>query len=133
MSSDQRAFAQNGPAKRRNEGPHFARKRSDGAGTSRIWQVNPDGEARRYTINRNHELIRFLKERLGQSSALLDGALDLIERTVPVERVWLDVTERVRPRSPRRTTPSSSPRPERSSTCCERPACRLKRRSGRSR
>src|SRR6516165_3313592 len=100
MSSDQRAFAQNGPAKRRNEGPHFARKRSDGAGTSRIWQVNPDGEARRYTINRNHELIRFLKERLGQSSALLDGALDLIERTVPVERVWLDVTERGAPAAP---------------------------------
>jgi hypothetical protein len=61
---------------------------------SRIWQVNPDGSARRYTVRRDHELIRLLKERLGKASGLLDGTLDLIERTVPVERVWLDVTER---------------------------------------
>src|SRR5262249_47842453 len=74
--------------------------RAKGAEGSRIWQVNPDGAARRYTINRDHELIRFLKERLGQSSALLDGVLDLIERTVPVERVWLDVTERGAPAVP---------------------------------
>ena len=78
--------------------------RAKGAGVSRIWQVNPDGAARRYTINRDHELIRFVKERLGQSSALLDGALDLIERTVPVERVWLDVTERGAPVAPEEDT-----------------------------
>src|SRR5262249_52549737 len=74
--------------------------RMKGTGVSRIWQVNPDGASRRYTINRDHELIRFLRERLEQSSALLDGALDLIERTVPVERVWLDVTEHGAPTVP---------------------------------
>jgi hypothetical protein len=68
--------------------------RAKDAGVSRIWQVNADGTARRYTINRGHELIGLLRGHLGQSSALLDGVLDLIERTVPVERVWLDVTER---------------------------------------
>jgi hypothetical protein len=59
----------------------------------RIWQVNSDTAARRYTIRRDHELVRLLKERLGSASGLLEGVLDLIERTVPVERVWLDVTE----------------------------------------
>src|SRR5262249_15924180 len=66
---------------------------------SRIWQVNTDGAARRYSIRRDHELIKLITERLGKNSALLDAALDLIERTVPVERVWLDVTERGAPDS----------------------------------
>lgn len=66
---------------------------------SRIWQVNADGAARRYSIQRDHELIKLITERLGKTSALLDAALDLIERTVPVERVWLDVTERGTPDS----------------------------------
>lgn len=74
--------------------------RTKAATVSRIWQVNPNGAARRYTINRDHDLVRFLKERLGKSSALLDVAFDLIERTVPVERVWLDVTERGTPDAP---------------------------------
>jgi Histidine kinase-, DNA gyrase B-, and HSP90-like ATPase len=64
---------------------------------SRIWHVNPDGAARRYTIRRDHELIRLLKDRLGKTGELLESTLDLIERTVPVERVWLDVTERGTP------------------------------------
>lgn len=60
---------------------------------SRIWQVNPDGAKRRYTIRRDHDLIGLLRQRLGGAAGLLESALDLIERTVPVERVWLDVTE----------------------------------------
>jgi hypothetical protein len=36
-------------------------------------------------------------ERLGRNHSLLDAAFDLLERTVPVERVWLDVTERGAP------------------------------------
>jgi hypothetical protein len=66
---------------------------------SRIWQVNVDGAARRYTIRRDHELISLIRERLAKNAALLDATLDLIERTVPVERVWLDVTERGAPDS----------------------------------
>jgi hypothetical protein len=64
---------------------------------SRIWQINPEGAARRYTVKRDHELIRLLTERLGKDRGLLDAAIDLLERTVPVERVWLDVTERGAP------------------------------------
>jgi hypothetical protein len=75
-------------------------RRVKGTEVSRIWHVNDHRAARRYTIRRDHELIQFLKERLGQSSGLLDAVLDLIERTVPVERVWLDVTERGTPIEP---------------------------------
>ena len=71
--------------------------RAKDANVSRIWGVNADGASRRYTIKRDHELIQLLNERLGDSGALLASVLDLIERTVPVERVWLDVTERGAP------------------------------------
>jgi Histidine kinase-, DNA gyrase B-, and HSP90-like ATPase len=67
------------------------------ADVSRIWKVDPDGAARRYRINRDHELIRLVKARLGANAELLDSVIDLIERTVPIERVWLDVTERGTP------------------------------------
>jgi hypothetical protein len=74
--------------------------RAKDAEVSRIWEVHGDGAARRYTIRRNHELVRLMKERLGDAAGLLEGALDLIERTVPVERVWLDVTEHGAPMGP---------------------------------
>jgi hypothetical protein len=67
--------------------------RAKDAEVSRIWETHGEGAGRRYTIQRDHELVRLLKERLGNAGALLEGTLDLIERTVPVERVWLDVTE----------------------------------------
>ncbi len=71
--------------------------RQKDAEVSRIWQVNSDTSGRRYTINRDHELIQLLRARLGTNADLLDSVIDLIERTVPVERVWLDVTERGTP------------------------------------
>jgi hypothetical protein len=74
--------------------------RAKDAEVSRIWQVNEEKAARRYAIRRDHDLIRLLRERLGKEGGLLEAALDLIERTVPVERVWLDVTERGTPAAP---------------------------------
>ena len=35
------------------------------AEVSRIWHVNPDSSGRRYRINRDHELVRLLRTRLG--------------------------------------------------------------------
>ena len=68
--------------------------RTSSTQVSRIWQVNPPGARRRYTIRRDHELVAMLREKLPrQSRELLDGLLDQVERTVPVDRVWLDVTE----------------------------------------
>jgi hypothetical protein len=61
---------------------------------SRVWQVNPAGSKRRYVLRPDHELISLLKDRLSSDNyKLLQALLGLIERTVPVDRVWLDVTE----------------------------------------
>lgn len=61
---------------------------------SRVWQINPQGSKRRYVIRRDHELLNLLRKRLPEDShRLMDSIFDLIERTVPVDRVWLDVTE----------------------------------------
>jgi len=74
---------------RGNYGPRAA-----AAEISRIWKVNPSGSRRRYTIRRDHELVAIVRRQLEEKNAgLLEGLLDLIEQTVPVDRVWLDVTE----------------------------------------
>jgi hypothetical protein len=60
---------------------------------SRIWVINQN-QRRRYAIQRDHELLAVLNEQLKSSGReVLKGLLDLIERTVPVDRVWLDVSE----------------------------------------
>jgi hypothetical protein len=72
---------------------HYGR-RSSAAEVSRIWEVKAKGARRPYTIRRDHELIAIVRSKLGEdNSSLLDAIFDLIERTVPVDRVWLDVTE----------------------------------------
>jgi hypothetical protein len=75
-----------------HRGQYGARARKDEV--SRIWLVNPAAERHRYAIRRDHELVALVRDQLkvpGQQ--LLEALLDLIERTVPVDRVWLDVTE----------------------------------------
>lgn len=75
-----------------HRGQYGARPRS--AEVSRIWLVAPEGARRRYTIERQHDLVALVRDKLPASSRELLGALlDHIERTVPVDRVWLDVTE----------------------------------------
>jgi hypothetical protein len=72
----------------------YAPRTTEGA-VSRVWQINPDGSKRRYVIRPEHELIALLKDRLSVDNyRLFESLIDLIERTVPVDRVWLDVTER---------------------------------------
>jgi hypothetical protein len=61
---------------------------------SRVWLINPASSSRRYSIRRDHELVSLLRTRLpAENHKLLDSLFDLVERTVPVDRVWLDVTE----------------------------------------
>ena len=75
-----------------HRGQYGARARTDGV--SRIWLVNPSAERHRYTVRRDHELVALIREQLDATGRdLLDALFDLIERTVPVDRVWLDVTE----------------------------------------
>ncbi|WP_158005648.1 ATP-binding protein [Tardiphaga robiniae] len=70
-------------------------RRSATSEVSKIWKINAENSDRRYSIDRTHELVATLRKRLsGDRQSLLDSILDVIERTVPVERVWLDVTEK---------------------------------------
>jgi hypothetical protein len=71
---------------------HFGAREPAGE-VARIWRVNDSETGQRYRIDRSHDLIRLLKKTSSAGDKLLEGALDLIERTVPVERVWLDMTE----------------------------------------
>jgi hypothetical protein len=61
---------------------------------SKIWQINSADAKRRYVIRHDHELLKLLRENLSaENKRLLESIFDLVERTVPVDRVWLDVTE----------------------------------------
>lgn len=74
---------------RGNYGP---RQRAEAV--SRIWQVKAGEGARRYRISRDHQLVTLVRDALPNSARdAVDALLDHIERTVPIERVWLDVTE----------------------------------------
>ena len=61
---------------------------------SRLWSVNPPSARRRYSVRRDHELVDLIRKRLpADARGLFDSLMDLVERTVPIDRVWLDVTE----------------------------------------
>lgn len=51
------------------------------------------GAARRYQVSRHHPAVRTVAQLLGGQTMLLEGLLAIIERSVPVERIWLDVSE----------------------------------------
>jgi len=69
-------------------------------GVARIWQVNPLPSERRYVIRRDHPLVVLLRERIGPGDDLLDAIFELVERTVPVDRIWLDTVENGSPATP---------------------------------
>jgi hypothetical protein len=73
-----------------HRGRRLERMQADGV--ARIWQVNPPSSERRYVIRRDHPLLGLLRERL-RGDGLLDALLEVIERTVPVDRIWLDTIE----------------------------------------
>lgn len=70
-----------------------ARTRSDGEVLPPIWlsTFRPDGNV--YRINRDHPAIAGYLAAFGANEKLLDAVLTLVERAVPVERIWLDATE----------------------------------------
>jgi hypothetical protein len=57
-----------------------------------IW-IAAQGGGTRYRIRRDHPAVQAIATTLGGRSPALEGLLSLIERTVPVERIWLDVSE----------------------------------------
>lgn len=58
-----------------------------------MWIADRHGSRLIYRISRTHPAVRTVADRLGGDANLLDSLLALIERSVPVERIWLDVSE----------------------------------------
>lgn len=60
---------------------------------ARIWEIGPPDAARRYRIRRDHPLVKILAEQLADRTDILDSFIELLERTVPVDRIWLDAVD----------------------------------------
>jgi Histidine kinase-, DNA gyrase B-, and HSP90-like ATPase len=58
-----------------------------------IWCPSASGKKTIYRLNREHPAVIAALRSDQANSALLTGLLSLIERSVPVERIWLDVSE----------------------------------------
>jgi hypothetical protein len=68
-------------------------ERNQPGNIAKIWQVNAPPAVRRYTVRRDHPLVAALSKKLGPHSDLLTGFVELIERTVPVDRIAFDAVE----------------------------------------
>ena len=75
----------------------FRGRRMGGVPTARapdpVWLAHDVQTGTRYAVNRKHPAVAAFLETTGVSPTLLNGLLTLIEQTVPVERIWLDVTD----------------------------------------
>ena len=58
-----------------------------------IWIARHSDTGTAYRINREHPLIAACLAKPSENQSLLHAIFALIERTVPVERIWLDVSE----------------------------------------
>ena len=63
--------------------------------SSPVWNEEHRSGKRRYRVNRDHPVIAELLEASPQTKKLARAAISLIERSVPVERIWLDISENV--------------------------------------
>lgn len=60
-----------------------------------VWNEEHRSGKRRYRINREHPVIAQLLNSDPSTKRLMRTAITLIERSVPVERIWLDISENV--------------------------------------
>lgn len=60
-----------------------------------VWNEEHRSGKRRYRINRDHPVIAKLLDSDASTRRLVRAAISLIERSVPVERIWLDISENV--------------------------------------
>jgi hypothetical protein len=72
-------------------GRHSSAERSDRAKTA-VWLAQTNANGTRYSINREHPAVTGLVSEAGPSRRLLNALLAVIEQSVPVERIWLDLT-----------------------------------------
>ncbi len=75
----------------------FRGKRGQRAGSAEpaapIWVAKHSESGTTYRINRQHSLIAACLAKPDDNQSMLHAVFALIERTVPVERIWLDVSE----------------------------------------
>lgn len=74
-------------------GHRISSGRSPRADDQPIWSPAASGKKTIYRLNRDHPAVIAALGSDPAHSALLTGLLSLIERSVPVERIWLDVSE----------------------------------------
>lgn len=60
----------------------------------RAWTAAHDERGITYKVDRTHPTVRQALDAVGQHRALVEDMLSVIEATVPVQRIWMDVTER---------------------------------------
>lgn len=75
-----------------HRGAYGPRKKQDEV--ARLWKQGTRGGAIVYKIDRNHELVKSLKCDTTDTAKKLDSLLSLIEETVPVQQIWLDMAEK---------------------------------------
>lgn len=73
----------------RGQGP---RTRGETRESLAVWLASPSPNGIQYRINRDHPVIVACREAAGGLRPL-NAVLSIIERSVPVERIWLDVSE----------------------------------------
>lgn len=77
-------FAFRGQGPRVHGAPHTA---------PAVWLATPGPRGIQYRINRDHPVIVSCGKAEGGGQRSLNGILSIIERSVPVERIWLDISE----------------------------------------
>lgn len=63
--------------------------------TPSIWNEEHRSGKRRYRVNRDHPLVAALLDCDPERRKLARSVISLIERSVPVERIWLDLSDNV--------------------------------------
>lgn len=74
----------------RGRGP---RTTTPSTGIEPIWIAHSGASGTRYRINREHPALQSCLKGSNADSKLLNALLAVIEQSVPVERIWLDVSE----------------------------------------
>jgi len=74
-------------------GVYGTRPVQGGLNIERPWESHSRGIHTAYRINRQQPLIRGVLERLGPLQTEVESMLRLIEETVPVQKIWIDVAE----------------------------------------
>ena len=76
------------------------RQRSAGSAAAdlTLWRTRAGQSGPRYTIDRDHPAVTALSLVVGAEA--LEGLLSALELTVPVERIWLDISETGGPGTP---------------------------------